>query len=313
MLRWNFPMCLDRLKNLSRNRNSLLVLSLILGLLWGEGAQWIKGVILPIMMILMTVSTLGVTGTTFSSPRSLWAPALVGIGMNYAVLTTFILVLNALLVGDKDLRVGFVIIAIVPPAVAVVPFTLFLGGDNQFSLLGMVGAYLGALVIAPALAFALIGSGFISPSKLILIIIELILAPLVLSRILLRTGLDIHLGSLKGPITNWGFFLVSYAIVGLNRETILSHPLSLLPVALIAVASTFVLGWGIERIGRILHVQPKVVISLVLLGTLKNYGMAGGMALALLSEKTSVPATVSSVFMIVYIIWLEFKKRHTDH
>jgi BASS family bile acid:Na+ symporter len=304
-------MWLNQLKNLLRNRNSLLVLSLILGLLWGDGAQWIKGVILPILMILMTVSTLGVAGSTFSSPRSLWTPALVGIGMNYVVLTTFILALNALLVRDADLRTGFVILAVVPPAVAVVPFTLFLGGDNQFSLLGMIGAYLGALVIAPVLAFALIGPGLISPSKLILIIIELILAPLVLSRILLRVGLDSRLESVKGPITNWGFFLVSYAIVGLNRDTILSHPLSLLPVALIAVVTTFLLAWGIERIGKYLRVEPKTLISLVLLGTLKNYGLAGGMALALFSEKTSVPATVSSVFMIVYVIWLEFKKRHT--
>ena len=305
-------MWLDRPKNLLRNRNSLLVLSLVLGLLWGDGAQWIKGVILPIMMILMTVSTLGVTGSTFSSPRSLWMPALVGIGMNYAVLTTFILALNALLVRDADLRTGFIILAVVPPAVAVVPFTLFLGGDNQFSLLGMVSAYLSALVIAPALAFALLGSSLISPSKLILIIIELILAPLVLSRILLRVGLDSRLESVKGPITNWGFFLVSYAIVGLNRETILSHPLSLLPAALIAVASTFLLSWIIERIGKYFRVEPKILISLVLLGTLKNYGLAGGMALALFSEKTSVPATVSSVFMIVYIIWLELKKRRAE-
>ena len=305
-------MGLDRLKNLLRNRNSLLVLSLILGLLWGEGAQWIKGVILPVLMILMTVSTLGVTGNTFSSPRSLWGSALVGVGMNYAVLTTFILALNALLVRDTDLRIGFVILAVVPPAVAVVPFTLFLEGNNQFSLLGMIGAYLGALVIAPALAFLLLGSGIISPSKLILIIIELILAPLVFSRILLRVGLDSRLESVKGPITNWGFFLVSYAIVGLNRETILSHPLSLLPAALIAVASTFILSWIIERIGKYFRVEPKTLVSLVLLGTLKNYGLAGGMALALFSEKTSVPATVSSVFMIVYIIWLEFKKRRTE-
>jgi len=305
-------MWLDRPKNLLRNRNSLLVLSLILGLLWGEGAQWIKGVILPIMMILMTVSTLGVAASTFSSPRSLWTPALVGIGMNYAVLTTSILALNALLVSDQDLRIGFVIIAVVPPAVAVVPFTFFLGGDNPFSLLGMVGAYLSALVIAPALAFAFLGSAFISPFKLILIIIELILTPLVLSRILLRVGLDSRLESVKGPITNWGFFLVSYAIVGLNRETILFHPLSLLPAALIAVATTFFLGWIIERVGRLLRVEPKTLVSLVLLGTLKNYGLAGAMALALFSEKTSVPATVSSVFMIVYVIWLESKKRRAD-
>jgi len=59
-------------------------------------------------------------------------------------------------------------------------------------------------------------------------------------------------------------------------------------------------------------VEPKTLVSLVLLGTLKNYGLAGGMALALFGEKTSVPATVSSVFMIVYIIWLEYKKRRTE-
>jgi BASS family bile acid:Na+ symporter len=176
----------------------------------------------------------------------------------------------------------------------------------------MIGAYLGALVIAPALAFLLLGSGIVSPSKLILIIIELILAPLVLSRILIRVGIDSRLGSVKGPITNWGFFLVSYAIVGLNRETILSHPLSLLPAALIAVASTFLLAWIIEGVGRLLRVEPKTLVSLVLLGTLKNYGLAGGMALALFSETTSIPATVSSVFMIVYIIWLEFKKRKVE-
>ncbi len=305
-------MWLNRLKNLLRNRNSLLVLSLILGLLWGDGAEWIKGVILPILMILMTVSTLGITGSTFSSPRSLWTPALVGVGMNYAVLTTFIIALNALLVHDSDLRLGFVIIAVVPPAVAVIPFTLFLGGNQQYSLLGMIGAYLAALVITPFLALAFIGPGFISLSKLILIIIELILAPLVLSRILVRLGLDSRLESVRGPITNWGFFLVSYAIVGLNRETLLSHPLSLLEVALIAIASTFFLGWIIESAGKMFSVEPKTSISLVLLGTLKNYGLAGGMALALFSEKTSVPAAVSSVFMVVYIIWLESKKRKAE-
>jgi predicted Na+-dependent transporter len=136
-------MWLDRPKNLLRNRNSLLVLSLILGLLWGDGAQWIKGVILPILMILMTVSTLGVTGSTFSSPRSLWSPALIGIGMNYAVLTTFILALNALLVSDQDLQIGFVVIALVPPAVAVVLSLSFLEAITNFPT-GMIGAYLGA-------------------------------------------------------------------------------------------------------------------------------------------------------------------------
>ncbi len=64
-----------------------------------------------------------------------------------------------------------------------------------------------------------------------------------------------------------------------------------------------------EKAGAFLHLPDEVLTSLVLLGTLKNYGLAGGLALALFSRKTSVPATVSAVFMIVYIIWLELKLR----
>jgi len=45
--------------------------------------------------------------------------------------------------------------------------------------------------------------------------------------------------------------------------------------------------------------------------TLKKYGLAGGLALAFFSKNTSVPATVSSAFMTVYIIWLEFKGRRS--
>jgi BASS family bile acid:Na+ symporter len=58
-----------------------------------------------------------------------------------------------------------------------------------------------------------------------------------------------------------------------------------------------------------MRIDRATLTSLVLLGTLKNYGIAGGLALALFSKKTAIPATVSSVFMIVYIIWLDFQKR----
>jgi hypothetical protein len=44
-----------------------------------------------------------------------------------------------------------------------------------------------------------------------------------------------------------------------------------------------------------------IATSLVLLGTLKNYGIAGGLDLTLFRRKTALPATVSSVLIIVYI------------
>lgn len=295
------------MKNILQNRNFILILSLILGLLWGKGAQWTEGVTLPALAIVMTISTMSVPRSVFRSFRDILAPTMAGIVMNYVILGTFILGLNALLIHDEALKVGFVIIAAVPPAVAVIPFTFFLKGDSSFSLVGTIGAYLGALFIMPLMALGFLGSGLDDPFKLIVIMMELILVPLIISRILIRIKMDSFLNPVKGAITNWGFFLLTYTIVGLNRELILHNPLSLLPVAFIAVASTFLLGWGIEGVGKVFRLQPKILTSLLLLGTLKNYGLAGGLALALFSKKTAAPATVSAVFMIVYIIWLEFK------
>ncbi len=50
----------------------------------------------------------------------------------------------------------------------------------------------------------------------------------------------------------------------------------------------------------------------MLLGTLKNYGLAGGLALSFFDTKTALPSTVSVVFMIIYIIWLEFQKKWSE-
>ena len=294
---------------LLRNRNTIMILALAAGLLWGKGAQWTEKITLPALAIVMTLSVTGVKGNTFRSFKTLIAPIIIGIVMNYMVLGGVILGLSKLFIHDEALWSGFVILAAVPPAVAVIPFTVFLKGDTEFSLIGTLGAYLGALIITPLMALIFIGASFIDPLKLITIIIELILAPILFSRLLIMTGIARLIEPIKGDITNWSFFLVSYTIVGLNQQVFLTQPLSLFPVAMISVASTFVLGWIIELFGKIAHLNKKKTVSIVLLGTLKNYGLAGGLALSFFDTKTALPSTVSVVFMIIYIIWLEFKKK----
>jgi BASS family bile acid:Na+ symporter len=300
-----------KLKNLLQDRNFILISALGIGLLWGKGAQWTEPVILPALAIVMTFSTMGIPGSIFRSFRGFLFPSMIGIVMSYFILGTILLVLNAILIYDETFRLGFILIAAVPPAVAVIPFTYFLKGDETLSLIGTTGAYLGALIIMPLSTLLLLGLSLVDPSKLLVVVIELILLPLIVSRIVLRIGLAPRLDSIKGPVTNWVFFLLTYTIVGLNRDLILNQPLSLSPVVLLALLSTFLLGWGIEKVGTLLRIPQKVLTSLVLLGTLKNYGLAGGLALALFSKETSVPATVSTVFMIVYVIWLEWRARRS--
>ena len=298
---------MDWMKRQLRNRDFILILGLGLGLLWGEGAHWTHPLTLPLLAVAMTVSVMGIPAAIFRTPRSLVRPALSGIAITYLLLSGVILGLSSFFIHDKDLWNGFVLIAAVPPGVAVIPFTFFLNGNSLFSLVGTIGAYLGALIITPLFALGFLGTAFINPVKLFIILVELILLPLIVSQVLVRTGVSKRIEPFKGTITNWSFFVVTYTIVGLNRQVFLEQPLSLLPVGLIALATTFLLGWAIERIGRLFRMDSTTLTSLVLLGTIKNYGLAGGLSLALFSTETAVPATVSTIFMTVYIIWLGMK------
>lgn len=296
------------LKLLLLNRNVILILGVLAGLVWGRGAVWTESLILPVLALVMTIATTGIDSSSLRSVRGILGPVGIGIAMNYLVLSGVIILLSRYLITNNDLQTGFILIAAVPPAVAVIPFSFLLRGNNTFSLFGTVGGYLGALVIMPLIAIAFFGASFITPLKLIIIMAELIFLPLVAGGVLHWTGIDRKFNYLKGPITNWGFSLITYTIVGLNREMFLHEPLALVPTAFIVVASTFLLGWFIEIVcKRILRMPSGTVTSLVLLGTLKNYGIAGGLALALFSKEAASPSTVASVFMILYIIWLEWK------
>lgn len=263
---------------------------------------------LPALAFVMVLSTTSMTGNLFRSPRAWIVPMLSGIAMNYGVLGGLILVLSRVLLLDESLRIGFVVLAAVPPAVAVLPFTSFLKGDVTFSLLGTLGCYLGAFILTPLIVITLLGSGF-GLQGLVVTMIELIILPLVLSRILLHTQVTPRLTAVKGPLTNWSFFVVVYTVVGLNRDVFLRQPRSLIPVITIAVAITFVLGYLIERVGRRLRINPKILTSLVLLGTFKNTGFAAGVALALFDKHAAVPSTIKTIVMLSHVIVLDLQKR----
>lgn len=297
--------------DLLKNRNFILFLALVLGLLFGQGAQWTEKLVLPALAFVMMLSTISITGSLFHSLRTWLAPLLAGIAMNYGVLGSSILILNGLVVLEEPLRIGFVVLAAVPPAVAVIPFTSFLEGDMEFSLIGTLSCYLGAFIITPLILFTLLGLSFGFQVRLFITLVELIIIPLILSRILLRTSVASRIATIKGTLTNWSFFLVIYTVVGLNQEIFFSRPLSLIPAAAITAATTFVLGYGIERIGRLLRIDAKRVTSMVLLGTLKNTGFSAGLALTLFDKHTAIPSTIMNVFMLFYVILLDLKKAHS--
>jgi len=294
---------------LLNNRNFIFLLAIMFGLVLPQAAQWTKMLMMPALALVMTLATINVPNDYFLKPRSILKPSLAGILMAYVILGGAILLVSALLIDDKNLWIGFVLIAAVPPAVAVIPFTAILEGNVSYTLSGTIASYLAALLIMPLVFWIFIGTGFDDPYKLVRIMLLLIVLPLVLSRIILYFNWHDKLSPIRGLLTDWGFFIVLYSIIGVNRDLIFSRPLSIVPVAGVVFATTFVLGWAIQKTGVIFKVDKKNITSLVLQGTLKNQGIAGGLAIALFEKEAAVPSAVYSIFMILYIMWLDWRKR----
>ena len=300
---------MSKLKIALRNRNVIFLLALAAGLLVPYAVPVTRHLVLPALALAMALSMTDITSDAFLHPRSLFFPALLGIIMSYIILGNIIIGISAFAIRDEMLWNGFVLLAAAPPAVAVIPFSGFLRGNGRLSLIGTVGAYLGALVIIPVISFGLLRSATINPYKLLMITLQLIVLPWAVSRLLIREGWNKRIESSRGAITNWSFFVVLYTMIGLNHDIILSQTTTLLPVALISIITMFILGFLIDWVCHLFHIPIETRTSLVLLGTLKNQGLAGGLALTLFSKEASLPAVVSTMIMIVYVIWLDFKKR----
>ncbi len=294
---------------LLKNRDFIFILAICLGLGSGQLAQGIKWAVLPALAVIMTVSTLGIPGSLFKNPRAMLRPVAMGILMSFIVQGGLLIGLGQWLVSDKTLWTGIVLVASVPPAVAIIPFTGLLKGNTTFSLIATIGGYLSGLVITPLICLAILGASLIHPAKILLILAELVIAPIILSRILAYKGVDTAILPYKGLITNWGFFVVIYTIIGLNRTVFFKDPVFILPVIIICFIGTFVLGAFIEIICHSLKVEKPLRISINLLGTQKNAGTAAGIGLVLFGKTAALPAAVFTIFMIVYFISLGLRQQ----
>ena len=293
------------MKGLLQNRNFIFSLALLLGVFAPGRAQMLRPLILPVLGLTMILSTMDIRNDTFRNPRGLFGPALIGILMNYLLLGGIILAIGALFIKEDPIRNGVILLAAAPPAAAVIPFSDFLKGDKRLSLTGTIGAYIGGLVIIPLMALVLLSPGVFDPTVLVIAVVELIVIPLIASRILIWKNWNEKISPWKGTITNWSFFLIMYTLVGLNSSVFRNLSPVLLTVSLIPLSTNFILGLIIDGTGRVFHLTQPVRTSLVLLGTLKNQGMAGGLALALFGKEAAIPAAVCTISMIVYVIWLD--------
>ena len=298
-------MSLDsRIRGLLENNSFIFMLAIAVALVFGGGASYTEPALVPVLGLIMTISILDVSSRVFLDLKKILFPVLLALILNFVVLSGAYVGLSSLIIDDADLRTGFVLVAAVPPAVAVIPITYLLGGNTRFSMVGNVATYTLALAVTPLICILFLGANYIEPTRLLIVLGELIAAPIVVSRILRRTRIMSTVERWRNPVVNWGFFLVIYTMVGLNREVFLQEPGALLLVSVVAFTGTFVLAELINRISRRLGVPKMDRISLMLLGTRKNDGMAGTIALIFFDPRVAMPAALVMTFSVFHFVWL---------
>lgn len=276
------------------------------GILFNGGVSWTEPALLPVLGVIMTVSISDISLREFLNVRSVAIPVLAAVLLNYVILGGTLIGLSYLIIDDEIFRYGYVLVAAVPPAIAVVPLSYLLGGNTRIALIGNVGAYITGLAITPLICILLLGSGFIEPVRLLIILAELILLPIVITRVIRRTPLISYVEKVRAPVVNWGFFLVIYTVVGLNRDTFLQEPDALLIIMGIAFVGTFILAEVVNRMAKLFGVNKSDRISLMLLSARKNDGLAGVIALIFVGARAAMPIAVFTAFSVLHFVWLQW-------
>lgn len=301
---------LSLLFRLLRNSNLMFLAAFLLGIFLGDYAFTLKAAILPALVFVMTLSTTQITLSELIHFKNYYRDILFVFAINYIFLSGLILLANWLLVRDDDLYVGFVVMAAIPPAVAVLPFTYLLRGEMMVSLIGAASLYLLALVVAPFISLQFLDVGKIDLMKLFSILIQLILIPFFASRLLLKWKFFHQVKENLNIFMNLGFFIVIYIVIGINRSAFLSHLEILVLVSSIAFLRTFVSGHLVDLFSRMVGVDRQRRMSYVLFGSFKNLGVAASIAIILFNERAAIPSAVTIPFELIFFVWFNyFQKR----
>ncbi len=246
-----------------------------------------------------------VLGMTFSlteisiagiSPRAELRRFLIAFAMSYVVLSGLILTF-AILSPDPQIRNGWVLMAAVPPAIAVVPITSILKGDTRRSLVSLALLYVLGLGLVPALT--LVFTNQTAPfEELVVQTILLIGVPLVASRFLRRWP---RIVDLRGSAVSISFFFLVVAIAGSTRAPLLAHPELIATLAVLSFGRTFLLGGLVFVLTRALHVPWAERVAVTAFSSFKNLGLTVVLAFAVFGPVATLPSIVSLVFEILWL------------
>ncbi|MBP7341347.1 MAG: hypothetical protein PHG54_02215 [Smithellaceae bacterium] len=286
--------------------NLFFLLGMLAGLYLPQGAPVAYALLFPALTVVLTMTLLRFPGGFFKKPREHLSGFLLGNCMNYLVLGNLVILPGLFLIRGESFWIGLVLIAAVPAAAVILPLGCRMGSDKTLTLSGLAGTYLGALILSPLIGAAFLKYLPIAWDKLAIVMIALIALPLILSRIVVDRNWDERIERWEQGISGVCIFVIFYSLAANSAPFVRQGNREIVIIAVIALAAVIVISFALLLLGRLYKVPRTKILSLLLLGTMKNYGLAGGLALYLFGAEAAVPVLIFSVVMFLNTIWLKF-------
>jgi BASS family bile acid:Na+ symporter len=290
--------------------NVIFLIALICGAILPQAFQIGNALALPALMVIVTITLLKFPRGFFRHPGSLFYSSIQGNVTNYLVLGNFIILAGAFLIHKQELWIGIVLVAAMPSSLEIILLGNLLRVEKNYIFTSLAGTYLGALVILPLLSLCFLKYIHLNYWNVTILILALIFLPLIISRIIIEKEWDKFIEKHEATTTDYSYFIVFYAITANSRKFFLNWSFDIFIIALVAFGSTFLFYFMIRQIGFYLHEQENKINFFILLGTMKNCGLAGGIALTVFSPEVALPSLIFAVFTFIYMNWIKYRTRH---
>ncbi|MEN8613670.1 hypothetical protein ABFB09_00095 [Dehalogenimonas sp. THU2] len=291
---------------LSDQHNFILVAAILLGLLGNPLSQLFKSWIIPLLVLAMTISLTRLETKHFYNLKSIIIPSLLVLLFNFIVLGGVNISLGHLLSDDTLLRAGFVVLATVPPSMTIPPFSYNLGSNVTLAYLGTTFGYLASIVILPVSLFMFFGHGY-DNQGLFILIGQIIVLPLVLSRFYRKTLLYKKTQASGSKIINWCLAIVIFSLIGINRDTLFAFPEYSGVSLLVAFITIFLLGELIYRMSLALKYEHSEAIVFMLFGTMKKWAGASAITYMLFGPIAAIPPITAMIVGFIFYFWLSIR------
>jgi len=289
------------------HRNTLMILALALGFLFGDFAFKLEFSLIYLLSLMMTLSLQGVSHRIFSDKKKVIKSAIGAIIISYLIFGALIMGVGLLFFwGNSNILIGFFLIAIAPPGVVIIPFAISHKCDLSWSIVGVVSGYFLALAIIPISLF-IIGenSEIVSTKSLFNLLFWSIILPMGASRLLRYKPIIKQVSRIRGIAINLVFFVLIYTIIGMNKTVFQEDIGILLKIALILIVTlfggTYLLGyfavrWGFNR---------SLVRAQQLMFGIKNNGFSAILAISIGQKEMALPSIVLSIVLLIFLVFFD--------